>query len=122
MWKIIFAVLSIVALSSLAQAQRISLDSPVIDAKQNYKEGNVEFAGMQWEGKLLLPGVAAERQALVREQYSINVLNRAWERPDDTDYVKGKEHQVKRYANRYNLMMEKLIKEDKLEKARRYRY
>lgn len=122
MWKITCAVLAIVALSPLAQAQRISLDSPVIDAKQNYKKGNVEFAGMQWEGKLLLPGVAAERQTLVREKYSINVLNRTWERVGDTDYIKGKEHQVKRYANRYNLMMEKLIKEDKLEKARRYRY
>lgn len=122
MWKIICVVLTIVALSPLAQAQRISLDSPVIDAKQNYKQGNVEFAGMQWEGKLLLPGVAAERQALVREKYSINVLNRTWQRAGDADYIRGKKHQVKRYANRYNLMMEKLIKEDKLEKARRYRY
>lgn len=122
MWKSMSLLLAILILSPAVQAQRIVLDSPVIDAKENFKQGKKNFVGMQWEGELLLPGVAQERQMEVRANYPIVVINKGWGKPGDTDYVPGKEYHVKRYANRYNLMMEKLIRADKLEKARRYRY
>jgi hypothetical protein len=122
MSKILSVLIILLALSPLAQAGRIALISPVIDARENFEKGNIEFVAMKWQGQLLLPGIETERQEEVKNNYSINIINKNWGNTGDTDYVPGKEHQVKRYVNRYNLMMEKLIKEDEIKKSRQYRY
>lgn len=122
MSKILSVLIMILALVPWVQAGRIELNSPVIDARENFEKGNIEFVGMQWQGQLLLPGIAEDKLEKVKSNSSINILNKDWVNTGDTDYVPGKEHQVKRYVNRYNLMMEKLIKADEVKKSRRYQY
>ncbi len=109
-------------LSSTIQAQRERLESPVLDAKQAYHKGIIEFVGIQLEQELLLPGVKAEEQGRIRKNYPIRPLNQHWKTLVNSEQNPRRLYQFKRYANRYNLTINRLIKAEKLEQARRYRY
>jgi len=104
------------------QAKDDPLTSPVQDAKQAFHNGIKEFVGVQFEGKLLLPGIKADRQAEIRKLHIIRPLNRHWRTLDNLEQGSRRLYQLKRYANRYNLTIDKLLREEKLEQKQRYRY
>lgn len=109
-------------LSSTIQAQRERLESPVLDAKHAYQKGIIEFVGIQLEQELLLPGIKAEEQGHIRTNYPIRPLNHHWKTLANSEENPRRLYQFKRYANRYNLTINRLIKAEKLEQALRYRY
>lgn len=116
-----FFVMLLMFSSSIAHAQR-ALVSPVLDAKQAFKQGKKEFVGIQLEKEMLLPGLKPIQQQHIRQQYSIRALNRRWKTMINPEQDPKRLYQLKRYANRYNLTMHKLIKQEKLEYVKRYRY
>lgn len=108
--------------SSLAHSQDGRLTNPVLDAKQAFQQGKLEFVGIQLTEELLLPGIKPLQQDTIRKNYTIRALNRRWKTLENSEQDPKRLHQLKRYANRYNLTIHKLIKQEKLEHARRYRY
>jgi hypothetical protein len=99
-----------------------SLTSPVIDAKQAYHNGIKEFVGIQLADELLLLGVKTNRQAEIRKKHMIRPLNHRWRTRDNLEQNPRRLYKLKRYANRYNLTIDKLLKAEELEQQRRYRY
>ncbi len=99
-----------------------ALMSPVLDAKQAFEQGKKEFVGIQLEKEMLLPGIKPLQRQRIRQQYSVRSLNRRWKTMPNTEQDPKRLYQYKRYANRYNLTMIKLIKQQKLEHVQRYRY
>ncbi len=103
------------------------LTSPVLDAKEAYRRGNKDLLGIKLSDGLLLPGIKAERQESIQKQHRIRILNRHGPELNDLDPQADKQdmrelHKLKRYANRYNLTIMKLIKVEKLEHQSRYGY
>lgn len=98
------------------------LTSPVIDAKQAFHNGIKEYVGIQLADELLLPGIKENRQAEIRKKYIIRPLNRRWRTLDNVEQEPRRLYQLKRYANRYNLTIDKLLRAEKLKQQRRYRY
>ena len=106
------------------------LTSPVLDAKEAYAQGDTRFLAIKLTGgQVLLPGVEVQEAEGIRNQYGIRQLNAhplsdpglAPEQKIRTDALR-QFYKLKRYANRYNLILLKLIKAEKLEQQRRYRY
>jgi len=104
------------------QAQSDAIANPVLDAKQAFHQGIKEFVGVQLAKEMLLPGIKAHRQTEIRKQYSIRPLNRNWRTLGNIEQNPKRLYQLKRYANRYNLTIDRLIKQEKLEQKQRYRY
>jgi hypothetical protein len=96
--------------------------SPVLDAKEAYRRGNSDLVGIQVEEGLLLPGIKEKQQERVRKEHRIQPLNRRWRTLKNNDKATREFYNLKRYANRYNLTIMKLIKAEKVEQNSRYRY
>jgi hypothetical protein len=107
-----------------------ALTSPVLDAKEAYSRGNTEFVGIELTDGFLLPGIRPEQQESIRTLHRVRTLNRHSltdpKRVVNDQSISQKNirtlYKFKRYANRYNLTIMKLIKAEKLEQQRRYRY
>ena len=104
-----------------------ALTSPVLDAKAAYSRGNSELVAIKLDKGVLLPGIKPERQKSMRKQHRIRTLNRHGRVLKNLGQNDNKEdtralYKLQRYANRYNLTILKLIKAEKLEHQRRYRY
>ena len=106
-----------------------ALTSPVLDAKEAYSRGNIELVGIELTEGFLLPGIRPERQESMRKLHRVRLLNRQ-PLKDPKQVVNDQSisqqdirtlYKLKRYANRYNLTIIKLIKAAKLEQQR-YRY
>jgi hypothetical protein len=108
---------------------RHALTSPVLDAKEAYSRGNTELVGIELTESFLLPGIRPERQESMRKLHRVRTLNRQpFKDPKqvvDDQLISPQDirtlYKFKRYANRYNLTIMKLIKAEKL-KQQRYRY
>lgn len=103
-----------------------TLTSPVLDAKEAFKKGNKDLVGIQLADSILLPGIKADKQKSIRKQHRIHILNR-YQKLSKNSREGSKEnsralYKFKRYANRYNLTIMKLIKAERIEKKTRYRY
>lgn len=104
--------------------------SPVLDAKDAYRRGNTDMVGIKMENEILLPGIKPEQQENIRKNYRFRYLNRrALKDPEQVesrqDISKEEIRQLfklKRYANRYNMMMMKLIEQGQAEQNRQYKY
>jgi hypothetical protein len=109
---------------------RHALKSPVLDAKEAYSRGNTELVDIELTEGFLLPGIKPERQESMRKLHRVRTLNRqALKNPKKVvnDQPMSQQdirtlYKFKRYANRYNLTIMKLVKVEKLEQQRRYRY
>ncbi len=122
MFVILFWVLSLPVIAFEAVMNGNALASPVLDAKEAYSRGNSDLVGIQLKEELLLPGIKPKDQERIRKQYSIRPLNRHWRTLKNAGRDTRELHSLKRYANRYNLMIMKLVKEEKVEQNSRYRY
>ncbi|OUS40561.1 hypothetical protein A9R00_05370 [Oleispira antarctica] len=98
------------------------INDPVQDAKQAYHNGIKEFVGIKLDQSLLLPGLKSKQEEMVREQYAIRALNQRWQTYSTIEQDPRRMNQLKRYANRYNLTMIRLIEKEQLEQQRQYRY
>ncbi|MFT4764494.1 MAG: hypothetical protein ACI9OH_001588 [Oleispira sp.] len=103
------------------------LTSPVLDAKEAYRRGNTDLVGIKLSDGMLLPGIKPERQEGIQKQHRVRILNRHGPELNNLDPQADKQdmrelYKLKRYANRYNLTIMKLIKVEKLEHQSRYRY
>jgi len=104
-----------------------ALTSPVLDAKEAYARGNTDLVGIKLDKGLLLPGIKTEQQESIRKQHRVRALNRKALKDLKQAQEMNKQdirqlYKLKRYANRYNLTIMKLMKAEKLEQQRRYRY
>jgi|MDSY01.1.fsa_nt_gb hypothetical protein len=120
--KMKYLMFSYLLLSSALHAQMEQINSPVQDAKQAYSKGVIEFVGIQLQDELLLPGIKPELQKSIRQNYKIRSINRRWKTRPGIEQDPKRLFQLKRYANRYNLTIHKLLKAEKLEQKLRYRY
>lgn len=98
------------------------INDPVQDAKQAYHHGIKEFVAITLEQSLLLPGLKASQEQIVRKQYAIRSLNRRSQTYATIEQDPRRMHQLKRYANRYNLTMIRLVEQEQLDQQRQYRY
>lgn len=98
------------------------INDPVQDAKQAYRNGIKEFVGITLEKGMLIPGLKASQEARVREEFVIRSLNQRWQSFANIEDDQRRMNQLKRYANRYNMMMMKLIEQNELKQQRTYRY
>ena len=117
-----FTLLSCLLILNASKRGDDDLTSPVIDAKQAFHNGIKEYVGIQLADELLLPGIKENRQAEIRKKYIIRPLNRRWRTLDNVEQEPRRLYQLKRYANRYNLTIDKLLRAEKLKQQRRYRY
>lgn len=117
-----YLILSFLLFSSVSLAQVEQINSPVQDAKQAYNQGIIEFVGIQLMDELLVPGIKPDLQQSIRKNYRIRALNRRWKTMAGIEEDPKRLFQLKRYANRYNLTIHKLLKTEKLEQKLRYRY
>ncbi len=97
------------------------INDPVQDAKQAHRNGIKEFVGIELETEILLVGLSPSQQEHVRAHYRIRPINQRWESFSNVEDDPKRFYKLKRYANRYNLMMMKLIEQDQ-PKKRQYRY
>jgi hypothetical protein len=98
------------------------INAPVQDAKQAFNNGIKEFVGIQLEKELLIVGLKAAQEQKVRTYYIIRPLNQRWKSQPNIEQDPRRLYQLKRYANRYNLTMIRLIEQEQLEQKQRYRY
>lgn len=98
------------------------INDPVQDAKQAYSNGIKEFVGITLEKGVLIPGLKTAQEARVRKSYIVRSLNHRWQSFSNIENDPRRMYQLKRYANRYNMMMMKLIEQNELKKIRQYRY
>lgn len=122
MFVILLLLCSVPALAFDVAINSNALASPVLDAKNAHSRGNSDLVGILLAGKLTLPGVKLEDQKRVRKQYRIRSLNRYLPSRRKPEQDARALYNLKRYANRYNLMIMKLDKSKKLEQKSRYRY
>lgn len=127
MKKLIPLLLILMLMSFPSKALQVAINSnkfasPVLDAKKAYQRGNTDLVGIQLEGELILPGIKPENQKRVRKAHRIRPLNRHWRTLDNSAQETRALYSLKRYANRYNLTIMKLIKAKKVEQQGRYRY
>lgn len=97
------------------------INDPVQDAKQAHRNGIKEFVGIELANEVLLVGLSASEQEHVRAHYRIRPINQRWASFANVEDDPKRLYKLKRYANRYNLMMMKLIKQDQ-PKKKQYRY
>jgi hypothetical protein len=98
------------------------INDPVQDAKQAYHNGIKEFVGIKLEQELLIPGLKSSQEQKVRKHYIIRSLNQRWQTQVNIEQDRRRMYQLKRYANRYNLTMIRLVEKEQLDQKRRYRY
>lgn len=98
------------------------INDPVQDAKQAFRHGIKEFVGIKLEKELLIHGLTTSQEQKVRKHYIIRPLNQYSRSQPNIEQDPRRLHQLKRYANRYNLMMIKLVEQEQLEQKQRYRY
>jgi hypothetical protein len=122
MFVILYLLCSLPAMAFEVAINSNALASPVLDAKKAHGQGNSDLVGILLSGKLTLPGIKPENQKRVREQHRIRSLNRYLPSPRNPEQDIRALYNLKRYANRYNLMIMKLDKSKKLEQNSRYRY
>ncbi len=113
--------------STSIQAFEIALNnnaivSPVLDAKKAFSRGNTDLVGIQLKDRLLIPGIKANQQERIRKEHRIRPLNRHWRTLENLEQDTRELYKLKRYANRYNLTIMKLMQSEKLEQKTRYRY
>lgn len=119
---VIFCLLSSFPSIALEIALNNGLVSPALDAKQAYSKGNLDLVGIQLADGIILPGIRPEQEKKVRKRHRIRALNRHFRTLSGAAPDARELYSLKRYANRYNLTMMKLIKSKKLEQQQRYRY
>lgn len=117
-----YLIFSFLLMSSALHAQMEQISSPVQDAKQAFSKGVIEFVGIQLQDELLVPGIKPELQQSIRQNYKIRSINRRWKTRPGIEQDPQRLFQLKRYANRYNLTINKLLKAERLEQKLRYRY
>lgn len=117
-----YLIFSFLLLSSASHAQIEQISSPVQDAQRAYSKGIIEFVGIQLQDELLVPGIKPELQQSIRQNYKIRSINRRWKTRPGIEQDPQRLFQLKRYANRYNLTIHKLLKAERLEQKLRYRY
>lgn len=117
-----YLIFSFLLMSSALHAQMEQISSPVQDAKQAYSKGVIEFVGIQLQDELLVPGIKPEFQQSIRQNYKIRSINRRWKTRPGIEQDPKRLFQLKRYANRYNLTIHKLLRAERLEQKLRYRY
>lgn len=117
-----YLIFSFLLMSSALHAQMEQISSPVQDAKQAFSKGVIEFVGIQLQDELLVPGIKPELQQSIRQNYKIRSINRRWKTRPGIEQDPQRLFQLKRYANRYNLTIHKLLKAERLEQKLRYRY
>ena len=98
------------------------INDPVQDAKQAFHNGIKEFVGIKLEKELLIVGLKAAQEQKVRTYYIIRPLNHRWKSQPNIEQDPRRLYQLKRYANRYNLTMIRLVEQEQLEQKQRYRY
>lgn len=98
------------------------INDPVKDAKQSFHKGIKEFVGIKLEQEMLTPGLNASQEKTVRKDYRIRPLNKRWQSEPNIEQDPRRMNQLKRYANRYNLTMIRLVEQEQLDQKLRYRY
>lgn len=122
LFQLKYLIFSFLLLSSASHAQIEQISSPVQDAQRAYSKGIIEFVGIQLQDELLVPGIKPELQQSIRQNYKIRSINRRWKTRPGIEQDPQRLFQLKRYANRYNLTIHKLLKAERLEQKLRYRY
>jgi hypothetical protein len=97
------------------------LVDPVQDAKDAFQRGESTFVGIQLHDSLETPGVTA-REIEVWSAQPIEPLNTRWQSFANIEEDRKVLLRLRQYANRYNLMMLKLLKEKRRSDTMRYRY
>lgn len=98
------------------------INDPVQDAKQSFHGGTKEFVGIKLEQEMLTPGLKPEQAEVARKQYRVRALNKRWRTEANIEEDPRRMNQLKRYANRYNLTMIRLVEQEQLDQKLRYRY
>jgi septal ring factor EnvC (AmiA/AmiB activator) len=98
------------------------INDPVQDAKQAYQKGIKEFVGIKLEHEMLTPGLKSFQEQKVKNHYRIRPLNKRWQSEPSIEQDPKRLHKLKRYANRYNLTMIRLVEQEELDQKQRYRY
>lgn len=84
--------------------------APVLDAKDAYKSGRIQFAGVLKDQKVRLPGLnASERTWVKDERIKVRLMNE-WAAYDPTPLPIDQAITIERYATRYNKSMLTLIR------------
>lgn len=97
------------------------INDPVQDAKQAYRNGIKEFVGIDLKGEVLVFGIKGKKEDYIRKHYRIRPINQRWQSFENIEDDPKRFYKLKRYVNRYNLMMLKLI-ENEQPKKKQYRY
>lgn len=98
------------------------INDPVQDAKQSFNNEIKEFVGIKLEQEMLTPGLKPEQAEFARKYHRIRALNKRWRTEANIEEDPRRMNQLKRYANRYNLTMMKLVEQEQLDQKLRYRY
>lgn len=98
------------------------INDPVQDAKQSFNKGTKEFVGIKLEQDMLTPGLKPAQAEFARKHHRIRALNQRWRTEANIEDDPRRMNQLKRYANRYNLTMIKLVEQEQLDQKLRYRY
>ena len=95
---------------------------PVQEAKDNFAAGKYEFATIQFPDHQEMPGMKDAQQQVIATQYSAQPLNYRWKTYSNVEDDPQRLLNMRRYANRYNLMLWKLLNTKKQDDTFRYRY
>lgn len=102
--------------------ESVGLQFPVEDAKAAVAAGNFEFAGIQLEDRMELPGLTPEQAERVMTKFKVKALNPRWRTFANIEQRPQELRRMQSYARRYNMMMWKEIDQHQLRDAKRYRY
>ena len=130
--KLLRALVCMMLMNSLnAVADKVVTDSPVTDlsqfaypvqdAKEAFKREQYAFVGIQLHDTLETPGVTA-REVEVWSTQPVEPLNTRWQSFAYIEEDRTALLRLRQYANRYNLMTLKLLKEKRRSDTMRYRY
>lgn len=119
LWALGFSSMADIVTDQKGESGRIN--DPVKDAKRSYNNGVKEFVGIALEDEVLLVGISPDKEAAIRKKYRVRAINKRWESFNNIENDSRRFYKLKRYANRYNLMMLKLIEQEQ-PKKKQYRY
>ena len=119
-------ILLMICCSLPLQARQISelelIANPTLDARELYDRGVREFVGIQLDSGMLVPGIEKEQRPEIEKQYKIRALNKRWKTFSNIEHDKDRLHDLRIYANRFNITMWRLIEAEKNKPKRIYRY
>lgn len=108
------------------QAREISefelIKSPSQDARELYQKGIREFVGIDFKDQILTPGLKGQQRTIAENQYKIRPLNKRWKTFANIEHDKERMHDLRIYANRFNITMWRLIEAENNKPKRIYRY